>query len=327
MNTIIQENGLIHFLLRNGATIAALEVPNLYEYQLASMNPSIWINEDGSAYVNIRVVNYNLWNMYSREFTQTDQPIAYVNLIADKLVTNNYFGTFDINTLTVNNLSEVKMMEYEPKWYFEGLEDARIVNWNNQLHLCGVRRDLDDMGTGRMELSEITLIDNVWTEIKRTRIPAAGDDSAYLEKNWMPIIDKPYTWIKWCSPIEVAHYDLESKQLDIQFTNDTNCYFRGDSHLIHVNDKYYCFVHLAYNKQLRPEDNARLSEYNHYLLEFDENLCVSRISPGFKYDNKMSIEFGCGLAYYDGYCYLTYAENDAASFIIKFDVKLLEEIL
>lgn len=326
MNDIIRENGLIKFLLQNSAEIAPLEVPNLYEEQLASMNPSIWINDDGSAYINIRVVNYNMWNICSREFTQTDQPVSYVSLGADYLATDNYFGEFDIDNLDILNLSKVKMMEYTPLWYFIGLEDARIVNWDNKLHLCGVRRDLDTEGTGRMELSEIVKENDNWIEIKRTRIPAS-DEGAYLEKNWMPIIDKPYTWIKWCDPIEIAHYDLETGKLDVTFRNTAGVWFRGDSHLIHINDRYYCFVHLAANKQLRPETNARISEYGHYLLEFDNDLNILRVSESFKYHNSMNVEFGCGLANYNGYCYLTYAENDAASYIIKFDENLLTEIL
>ena len=43
---------------------------------------------------------------------------------------------------------------------FVGLEDARVVRWNNQLYICGVRRDVYDNGQGRMELCEID-----WTEI------------------------------------------------------------------------------------------------------------------------------------------------------------------
>ena len=59
------------------------------------MNPSIWINEDGSAYINIRAVNYNLLNSRYREYTQNDQPIAYVCKDQNHLKTENYFGTFD----------------------------------------------------------------------------------------------------------------------------------------------------------------------------------------------------------------------------------------
>ena len=52
---------------------------------------------------------------------------------------------------------------------------------------------------------------------------------------------------------------------------------------------------------------------------------IGKYGP-FHYDNRFNIEFGCGLAYDGQYCYLTYSENDAASYIVKFDSKLLENL-
>ena len=75
---IIKDYGFIKYLLNYGADIASLELEYDENETLASMNPSIWINEDGSAYINIRAVNYNLLNSRYREYTQNDQPIAYV---------------------------------------------------------------------------------------------------------------------------------------------------------------------------------------------------------------------------------------------------------
>lgn len=331
MDKTIKEYGLIRYLLQQGAKIAPLEIDfeNFGEQEdiMTSMNPSVWIDEDGTGYVNIRAINYNIFNSRYREFTQDDQPVAYVSWATTYLKTVNYFGNINLDTLEMENMSRVKMLElHEPNWVFIGLEDARIIHWNDKLYLCGVRRDIKDDGEGRMELSEIVNNDGTWTEINRTRMPAAGDNTAYLEKNWMPIVDRPYTWLKWCSPVEIANFDTETEKLDVYFTNNTGYCFRGDSQLVHIGDFYYCFVHLAENLQLRPETNARMTAYNHYILKLNEELHVVDVSESFSYSNTFNIEFGCGLAYHNGYCYLTFAENDSAAFIIKFDADEIEKI-
>ena len=321
----ISKFGFIKFLLDNDAQIAPLEINYDEVETLASMNPSIWITPEGKCYINVRAVNYNLFNSRYRQYNQGDQPIAYVCKAASKLKTENYFGTLDLDTLNIEKISKVKMLElHEPNWIFTGLEDARIINWDENIYLCGVRRDIKDNGEGRMELSKIEIIDDVPTEIERTRMPAAGNDTAYLEKNWMPIIDQPYTWIKWCLPLEICSYDKDEAKLNIWFPEKTfNLPFRGDSHVIHIGEYYYCFVHYVMNKQLRKETNARVSLYNHYVLKLDENLNAVGIFGPFLYDNRCNVEFGCGMALYNNYCYLTYAENDAAAYIIKFHKDIL----
>ena len=323
MNTI-KDFGFIKYLLDNNAQIAPLEINYDENEILASMNPSIWI-KDGVGYINIRAVNYNLFTSRFREYTQDDQPIAYVCKESTKLKTENFFGTINLDTLEIQEISKVKMMQlHEPCWDFVGLEDARVIMWDENIYLCGVRRDIKDNGEGRMELSKIIKNENnEWEEIERTRIPAAGDDTAYLEKNWLPVIDKQFTWLKWSLPLEWCSYDKEKNELKIWFNGSLNIPYRGDSHLIHIDKYYYCFVHNVLNKQLKPETNARISYYNHYILRFNEDLSSAGVFGPFLYDNIFSIEFGCGLAYDGKNCYLTYAENDAASYIVKFDQSLL----
>ena len=53
---------------------------------------------------------------------------------------------------------------------------------------------------------EIYIDKNNWTikEISRLRIPTPGLDVSYCEKNWVPINDKPYHFVKWTSPTEVV---------------------------------------------------------------------------------------------------------------------------
>ena len=322
----IKQFGFIKYLLENNAQLSLLEINYDEVETLASMNPSIWI-KDGIGYINIRAVNYNLFNSRYREYTQNDQPIAYVCKAASALKTENYFGIINLDTLEIEQVSKVKMLSlHQPCWDFEGLEDARVIYWDENLYLCGVRRDVKDNGEGRMELSKIDFINDSWVETERTRIPAADNDTAYLEKNWMPVIDKPYTWLKWSSPLEFCKYDKDKNILTNWFNGNLKQCYRGDSHLANIDGNYYCFVHDVLNYQLNSKTNARISYYQHYILKFDNNLNpIGKFGP-FQYDNRFNVEFGCGLAYDGENCYLTYSENDATAYIIKFNKQLLTNL-
>ena len=329
MNNIenIDKYGFINYLITNNAKVAPLEINYDDVETLASMNPSIWI-KDGVGYINIRAISYNLFNSRYREYTQGDQPLSYVCKKATHLKTENYFGTIDLDTLQIKEISKVNMLYlHDPAWWFCGLEDARIIMWDEHVYLCGVRRDTKENGEGRMELSEIENIDGEWNEINRVRIPATGDDDAYLEKNWMPVIDKPYTWLKWSAPLEWAIYDKETNTYQTEFTGNFWHCFRGDSHVIHIDNYYYAFVHLASCTVLNKLDNARMGHYKHYIIRMNDNdMSPAGFFGPFTYDNRFSFEFGCGMAFDGENCYLTYAENDAAAYIIKFNKNLITNL-
>jgi hypothetical protein len=61
-----------------------------------------------------------------------------------------------------------------------------------------------------MELSELDIIDDKVVEVFRKRIPPPNDPNSYCEKNWMPVIDQEYTYVKWCNPTEVVQVDPEA---------------------------------------------------------------------------------------------------------------------
>ena len=86
--------------------------------------------------------------------------------------------------MVLDNIRKVDTtsLDKEPLWEFVGLEDGRLVKWDGKYYLTGVRRDVDHIGTGRMELSEIDIQRDKVTEVKRSRIPAPPPDRSYCEK-------------------------------------------------------------------------------------------------------------------------------------------------
>ena len=106
-------------------------------------------------------------------------------------------------------------LDVESKWTFAGLEDGRLVNWNDKVYITGVRRDTTDNGQGRMELSELKKISSHPTEISRVRIEHPTDPNSYCEKNWMPILDMPYHFLRHADPVELVKVNCKDKSCKV----------------------------------------------------------------------------------------------------------------
>lgn len=112
-------------------------------------------------------------------------PLTYVHPENDMhLRTTNYYLELDsnLNVVRHNKIDTSKFDTYDPMWDFVGLEDARIVRWNEKLYITGVRRDTTTNGQGRMELSEIQVNSDSVVEVSRFRIPPPKDPNSYCEK-------------------------------------------------------------------------------------------------------------------------------------------------
>ena len=130
------------------------------------------------------------------------------------LTTTNYLSELDKNTLETTKILRIdtSKLDVKPIWEFVGLEDVRLARWNGTLYGSGVRRDTTPHGQGRMELSGIELTETSAIEFSRFRIASTGDDSSYCEKNWMPIQEMPFHFMKWCNPSEIVKVDLENNK-------------------------------------------------------------------------------------------------------------------
>ena len=88
-------------------------------------------------------------------------PLAYLNPENDlHLRTTNYFCEVTDN-LEIKSFTQIdtSKLDVPPIWQFVGLEDGRLVRWNDKLYICGVRRDTTSNGEGRMEMSELEVKD------------------------------------------------------------------------------------------------------------------------------------------------------------------------
>ena len=314
-----------------GGRLVPLVIPNDVTLGTGLMNPSIFIDNDGDILVNLRHINYTLYHSENnQQFISMWGPLAYLHPEKDMvLATDNYLCRLDLN-LNIINYTKVEMQHlHDPIWEFHGLEDARLIQWFNKYYLVGVRRDTTPNGEGRMEYSHIEIDKKNWTakETWRTRIPAPAPNNSYCEKNWVPVLDKPYHFVKWTMPTELVWADpdiSESKQIFIKETPTPASDQRGSSQVIIWGDYYISFTHEVqlFNNYLHQKDGI----YRHRLIIWDREFNFKGMSKEFSFLDAR-IEFCVGAAVFKDDLLLSFSFQDNAAFILHTPGALIDEII
>jgi hypothetical protein len=314
--------------LNNGGSIHSLIIPSELTNGTGIMNPSIFI-DNGKILVNIRHVNYTFYHSEKKLFQHQWGPLTYVHPENDMhLRTTNFYCELDDNFNIVKYTPiDTSKFDKEPLWDFVGLEDARIFRWNEKLYVSGVRRDLDTIGTGRMELCEIKPEGDKIVEVSRFRIPPPNDPNSYCEKNWMPILDKPFHYVKWSNPTEVVKVDpvTQSSQTVslsnfIQLPRD----LRGGSQVIPWKGHYLAITHEVdlFNSEVGRKD----ARYLHRIILWDKNFNIIKYSKEFSLMGG-DVEFCVGLTEYQNDFLITFGFQDNASYLLKFPQHIIEDFL
>ena len=303
-------------VIKNGGNIVPLIIFHPDTNGTGLMNPSIF-NDNGKLILNLRHVQYTLYHTRGK-FENRYGPLAYLNPENDiTLRTTNHFCSLDDN-LSIDSFNRIDTSRYDisPVWEFVGLEDARLIKWNDKLYVCGVRRDTKTNGEGRMELSEIKILDNKVTEISRFRIPAPFNNDSYCEKNWMPILDMPYHFVKWTNPTEIVKVDpinKTCKQIFLGKPYSTKRDIRGGSQVITIGDYRVAITHevdLWQNK-----NNNKEATYRHRIVTWDKDWNVVNTSDEFDFMTGY-IEFCCGLAVKDDNVLVSFGYEDNAAYLL-----------
>lgn len=312
-----------------GGSIHPLIIPAEKTNGTGLFNPSVFVDDD-KILVNIRHCQYTLYHAELNKCEHQYGPLVYLNPENDiTLTTTNYIVELDesFNTLKQYKV-DTSSLDQQPLWEFVGLEDARLVKWNGTYYLCGVRRDTTTNGQGRMELSEIQFNGDEIKEISRFRIPAPGKDDSYCEKNWMPILDQPFCFVKWTNPTEVVKVDPQNNSCTTihlgNYAQKTNKDLRGGSQVIPWKDGYLTLNHetdLYFSEAGRKD-----ATYRHRFTYWDKNWNIIKISNEFSFMNA-KIEFACGMAHYKNNILITFGFQDNSSYILNTPTKLIEDIL
>ena len=317
---------LVEKSVEHGGMLAPLVVPSAF----GAMNPSVYVDDENDILVNIRVVNYTLVHAENKQlFPSRFGPLTYLHPEADqRLVTENYLCRLDKN-LAITDSAKVEMLElHEPIWEFVGLEDARVVQWNGDYFLIGVRRDTTTSGQGRMEYTQVEIDKENWSvkEIRRHRIPAPGGDDSYCEKNWMPVVDEPYRFVKWSMPTEVVYADPQGdcEQLFLRHTALAPADQRGGSQVIKWGNIYIAIVHEVnlFKNYLQQKDAI----YRHRIIMWDEQFNFAGLSQPFSFLDAR-VEFAVGAAKIDDDLLISFGFQDNAAFILRVPKLVVEDLI
>lgn len=310
------------YVIDRGGAVTELELPAEHSSGLGVCNPSLFLDGD-KILCNIRRVNYIFHTNYNGVWQSWYGPSCYHHPDNDvTLTTENYFCELDSNFLvkpeTVRHVDYSKFWT-KPKWEFIGEEDCRIVKWDGHLYLTGCRRDTENTGISRMELSEI---DGDGVEVNRYRVPAPGDDKSYCEKNWMPVLDMPYHYVKWCNPVEVVRFFPEEMRTETVYLSDKIDMksadpvrdLRGNSQVVTVGNYRIAHVHEVSLWRNRYSEKNAIYYQRFIIWDLDWNFVA--LSPRFFFMG-FEIEFGVGMVYKDGCFYVSFAVYDNAAFVMR----------
>lgn len=318
---------LVEKSVSQGGKLAPLAITET----VGAMNPSIFIDDDGDILVNLRCVNYTLYHAENtQQFPSRWGPLSYLHPEKDqRLVTENYLCRLNEN-LEIINATKVEMLYlHDPIWEFVGLEDARVVRWDGDLYLVGVRRDTTTNGVGRMEYSKIFLDKSRWNakEVHRQRIDTPFSKDSYCEKNWYPIIDKPYHFVKWTMPTEIVKADPETgkcDQITLRETIQAPADQRGSSQLIPWGNMYISISHEVnlFKNYLVQKDAI----YRHRLVLWDSQYNIIGLSKSFSFLDAR-IEFCVGAAKQGEDLLLSFGFQDNAAFVLRVPKLVVEDMI
>lgn len=311
-----------------GGSIHPIIIPSILNSGLGLMNPSIYIHND-KILVNLRAVNYTFYHSEKKLFQHPYGPLTYIHPEDDMhLRTRNFYLELN-DKYGITRIDEIDTSKFPDKqlWEFVGLEDARIFCWDEKLYTSGVRRDLDTVGTGRMELCEIEVQDNRVVEVSRVRIEPPNDPNSYCEKNWMPILDLPYHYIKWGNPTEVVKVNPDTGTSETVFLGEREDIprdLRGGSQVISWKDYYVAITHEV--DLFKSETDRKDAIYKHRVCFWDKNFNLVKWTEDFSIMGG-HVEFCVGLAQQGSDFLMTFGFQDNAAYLLKFPEKLFEDMV
>ena len=314
-----------------GGKLIPIIIPHSLTNGTGLMNPSIFIDDDGDILVVLRHVNYTLYHSENnQQFPSSWGPLSYSHPEHDQvLATINYLCRLDEDLNVVDyTIIDTSALDVPPVWEFTGEEDCRLIQWEGKYYAVGVRRDTTTNGQGRMEYSELAIDKEAWTikEISRVRIPAPAPDESYCEKNWVPVIDKPYHFIKWTMPTELVYANPNgtTEQVFVKQTIPAPKDQRGSSHVIPWGDGYISITHEVdlFKNYLKQKDAI----YRHRLIYWDKELNLLGLTQPFTFLDAR-VEFCVGAAVHESDLLVSFGFQDNAAFVLRVPKLLVEDMI
>lgn len=322
-------DNFVKLSIENGGSIHPLIISHKDLKGPSLTNPSIY-NDNGKILVNLRNINYTLYHSEKNKFEHQWGPLVYIHPENDlRLRTWNVICEMD-EDMKIKRYNHIDTSKHPDKelWEFVGLEDVRLIEWEGKIYTIGVRRDLDTIGTGRMDICQIEITPDGVKEVSRFRIPGPPPDTEYCMKNCTPIEGLPNHLLKWTNATALMKFDPTGEKVTevIEKNEYTPGYkdMRGGSQVIKYKGGYLTLIHET--DLYRTEQEKKNATYRHRFVMWDEDFKNKRFSKVFSFVNA-NVEFSCGLAEYRDSFLITFGVQDNAAYILKIPKDYLEKFI
>lgn len=281
-------------LLDYGRTVELL--PPLDNGMIGRFNPSI-IYKDGKFTITVRESSYTLFEQQNNGYS------AAFN--GSKRWFNSLYITECESPFSELEWSKVnfKNRKVDTINKFRGIEDVRLIDWDDKLYYSAARKDWTD--TPDTKLEEGILSNNATSDERK--LPSRNK----TEKNYVPIEGMPNTYIWQISPtILLKDNEFVTINNNVNFNNH-----RGSTQAIKYKDGYIAITHTKTGS----------SFYSHHFVLFDKDLQITSVSEPFSFD-RQPIEFTCGICLVGDKFYISYATMDRRAFVLKVETSVLDKL-
>lgn len=193
----------------------------------------------------------------------------------------------------------------------DNIEDSRIFGVGDKIFLSStIRNHVEYDGAAKICTVSINDHKSMYLEV------CDGAGVSHIEKNWMPIMDEPFTWLYMSGPdtkliSKTGNYSPVTTGHSLPITY----HFRGGSQLVPFNGGYTCIIH-----EVGMMGGLRV--YSHRFVEFDRSKNIYRMSKPFYIKKSHTIEFAAGMCLdQQGRNFLvTFGLEDKEPWIVKVNV-------
>jgi len=195
---------------------------------------------------------------------------------------------------------------------YKGLEDVRLVVWDGILYGIGFRPDVIP---GKV-IPQFIQYNDDYTIARSWFI----NTNKYMEKNWQPIYDMPFTFVYDPAGPRMLHLDInmlkESTDPDNPTaiedidTPDFTCRICGSTQVITLPDETHISIcHTSHKYQ--GFDKQMHWTYNHYFVQYDKDMQNPRVSAPFHFIDDC-MEFTCGMCVSGDKVVISFTEYDGS---------------
>lgn len=297
--------------------------PLIHSYTDSDGKPRPSTNISISSYKGDIISNTRLANYIYIPVSATDK-IMCIHF-SSNVSSYNAIGQIDSDKLVYEILGKNKFT-WGPT-SFTGLEDIRLVVWNDILYGIGFRPDVINgkVITQLIEYNDDFTINRSWFI----------NTNKGMEKNWQPVEDKPFTFIYDPDKSVLLTLNIDNLQIaddnnmptvinEIQ-TPDFTYALSGSSQVIKLDDERYISICHTSHRYIG-NDLYTHWVYNHYFVVYDKDMNKIWVSEPFRFVSDC-MEFTCGMCKHNGDLCISFSMYDGVAHLLSIPVDKFLDIL